>query len=405
MFKILFVNLSTFRIYDTPEKRPILEPLWAECLDSIVNKYFETKIIDTNYQYNLGEILESYKPNFVLISITTPLVKEAKEVISLIRNLSPNSKIIIGGPHVSALKGKGLDFDFAVIGEGEEAIMSILRKETKEKIIIGNLIKDLDSLPYPTRIDRSNYYLDYIDQKNKSQVLASIISSRSCPWNCIYCASKTTFGKKLRLRSPKNILDELEYLKEKHNVNSLIFLDDCFTALPKRVEELCNGMIDRKLNMKWWIDTRCDRINKELLELMKNAGCSFIVFGVESGSESVLKRIKKDISLTTIRNAFKIAHEVGINTKCNIMIGHIDETEEEILQSIQLTKDLGSTKSSFYKVIPLPGSELYDICINRGLISEDMDFSNFAWYKTPPNICKVSSKRLDELQKYAYQIK
>ena len=229
--------------------------------------------------------------------------------------------------------------------------------------------------------------------------------SRSCPYRCVYCASKKIFGNKMTFRNVDNIIDELKILKKEYNISYIIFLDDCFTLVRSRIIELCQRMISEDINIKWWIDTRCDKIDKELLEIMKKAGCSNIVFGVESGNQNVLNRIKKNLKIPDIENAFKLTNEVGIESKCNMMIGHLDETEDEIMDSINLSRKLKATKSSFYKVIPLPGSELYEICIERKLITGDeSEFESMAWYKYPPIISKVSKERLEELQKLAYEI-
>ena len=392
MKKVLFINLSTYRIYDTPEKRPILEPLWAESLSAMLPEH-ETKIFDMNLYDNLEDTINEFNPDFVGVSIVTPLLKESKEVISIVRKTT-FAKIIIGGPHVSIFHGKNIDCDFAVVGEGEYTIQDIINGTVEKKIIISEKIKDLNKLPFPKRENTSSY-----------PKMRSMFISRSCPYRCVYCASKKIFGNKMTFRNVDNIIDELKMLKKEYNISYIIFLDDCFTLVRNRIIELCQRLINEDINIKWWIDTRCDKIDKELLEIMKKAGCSNIVFGVESGNQDVLNRIKKNLKIPDIENAFKLTKEVGIESKCNMMIGHLDETEDEIMDSINLSRKLKATKSSFYKVIPLPGSELYEICIERNLITGDeSEFESMAWYKYPPIISKVSKERLEELQKLAYEI-
>lgn len=396
---ILFVSLSTKRIYDIPEDRPLLEPLWAEYLAAMIPEH-NVHILDMNIDADVKTALEELNPDFIGISITTPLVKEAKVVIQTIRQVLPLAKIIIGGPHVCALEGKDLDHDIAILGEAEASIKEIIEGYSK-RTLKGSPLNGLDSLPFPARISREPHRLKY-NFGVKKQILASVITSRSCPYQCIFCASKSIFGNKLRFRSPENIIEELTDLKERYKVNSVIFLDDCFSLDKERVKKICTLMIERNLNIKWWVDTRCDHVDQPLLELMKAAGCMFIVYGVEAGSPEVLKRIRKNITIEQIREAFRVTKEAGIDTKCNIMLGHLDETEDQIWQSIALAKELAATKTSFYKVIALPGSELYDIATKRGLINSNSNFEDFAWYLNTPNISKVSSERLEELQKIAY---
>jgi anaerobic magnesium-protoporphyrin IX monomethyl ester cyclase len=392
MKKILFINLSTYRIYDTPEKRPITEPLWAECLSSMLSEH-NVKIYDMNLETDLLDVLKNFDPDFVGISIVTPLLKEAKELISIIRDRAPRSIIIIGGPHVSIFQDRNIDCDYAVVGEGEYSIQKIINNDVNKKVIISEKILDLDKLPLPERLPNDVHYFR-----------RSMFISRSCPYQCVYCASKIIFGNRMTYRSVDNIIEELKQLKEVYGTKHIIFLDDCFTLVRKRIIELCNRIIDEKIDMTYWIDTRCDKIDEELLELMKKAGFDFIVFGVESGNQDVLNRINKKLKIEDIRNAFQLVNKVGIESKCNMMIGHLDETEEEIWDTINLAKELKATKSSFYKVIPLPGSKLYDDCLERKLIiGDESEFETMAWYKSPPIISKVTKERLEELQKIAYK--
>jgi anaerobic magnesium-protoporphyrin IX monomethyl ester cyclase len=392
MKKILFINLSTYRIYDTPEKRPITEPLWAECLSSMLSEH-NVKIYDMNLETDLLDVLKNFDPDFVGISIVTPLLKEAKELISIIRDRAPRSIIIIGGPHVSIFQDRNIDCDYAVVGEGEYSIQKIINNDVNKKVIISEKILDLDKLPLPERLPNDVHYFR-----------RSMFISRSCPYQCVYCASKIIFGNRMTYRSVDNIIEELKQLKEVYGTKHIIFLDDCFTLVRKRIIELCNRIIDEKIDMTYWIDTRCDKIDEELLELMKKAGLDFIVFGVESGNQDVLNRINKKLKIEDIRNAFQLVNKVGIESKCNMMIGHLDETEEEIWDTINLAKELKATKSSFYKVIPLPGSKLYDDCLERKLIiGDESEFETMAWYKSPPIISKVTKERLEELQKIAYK--
>ena len=349
------------------------------------------RIHDMNMETNLIEVLNHFSPDFVGISITTPLIKEAKETISIIRKNSPDSKIIIGGPYISIFHDRNIDCDYAVVGEGEYSIRKIINEKLNEKLIFSEKIKNLDDLPYPRREFNHNRYAG-ID----------MFLSRSCPYQCIYCASKAIFGNKMSFRGTENIIGELKEIKQKYGRIRVFFLDDCFTLIRSRIIEICERIIEENLEMNYWIDTRCDKVDEELLMLMKKAGFDFIVFGVESGNQNVLNRIRKNLKLEDIRKAFSLVNKLGIDSKCNMMMGHLDETEEEILDTINLAKELKATKSSFYKVIPLPGSELYDICIQRGLIKgDDSEFETMAWYKYPPVISKVSEERLEELQKFS----
>ena len=170
------------------------------------------------------------------------------------------------------------------------------------------------------------------------QRCASVITSRGCPFPCNYCASKKILGKAVRYRDAGLVIDEVEDLVSNYDVEAILFLDDCFTLDELRVVEMCEQIIKRGLKFHWWLDTRVDCISEELLNLMYVAGCRFIVYGVESGCQAVLDRIGKKIKVDDIMSAFEMTKRVGIDTKANFMFGHIDETREEIMESINLAK-------------------------------------------------------------------
>jgi radical SAM superfamily enzyme YgiQ (UPF0313 family) len=152
MSKILFISLSTERLYNNPQTRPMLEPLWAEYLAAMVPEH-DIKILDMNVDLNLIKVLKEFNPDFLGVSITTPLVKEANEVIKLTREFCPSARIIIGGPHVSALKGKDLDYDIAVLGEGETLIKKIIENDVKSgSVLYESPIENLDEIPFPKRV-------------------------------------------------------------------------------------------------------------------------------------------------------------------------------------------------------------------------------------------------------------
>jgi len=406
--KILLINPSTKRLYDTPKERPILEPLWAEYLQAVLLLH-DVKIFDMNVDRYLPKFLDLFQPDVVGISVATPLIKEGKEIIRLIRGIHPRAKIIVGGPHVSALRNKevlrDLDADFGLAGEGEYLMQFIIHAERRNGPILYSsdsdplASKDLDRLPFPSRLPRNGYHLNYHFGPEK-QILASVMTSRSCPYQCTFCASKSVFGNKIRMRSAENVVKELKELKEKFGVNTILFVDDCFTLAPERVEQICKLMIKEELNMSWWIDTRCDNVNEEMLELMKRAGLKFVVYGVESGSPSILRRIEKDISIEQIEKAFRITHTMGIETKANFILGHLGETEREMMESIRLARAIKATRTSFYKMIPLPGSALYQEALREGLI-KTTKFEDFGWYKKPPNLSKVRPGILKRIHKKA----
>src|SRR3989344_1918795 len=200
-------------------------------------------------------------------------------------------------------------------------IKGITYKNNKGEIINNgksDLIEDLDKIPFPARhlIDFSKYAgtAEFGFLLHKNEKWTPVITSRGCPYLCTFCANWRVMGRDTRDRSPENVLEELKEIKYTNGMNTILFLDDTFTLRPKRVEKICELMIKENLNMKWSCQTRVD-VSKELLELMKKAGCQLVAFGVESGSNKVLRAIKKGTNIDIVKNAFKISHEVGLKRK------------------------------------------------------------------------------------------
>ena len=424
--KILLVRLSNRWIYSQTKSSPRKdEPLGIEYVASgIMNN--EINLFDADVtnlaEDELRKYIESISPDIVGMTVPTPLVLEAKKLICTVKNILPDTKTVIGGPHPSALPIESLKHtgaDISVFGEGEETIKDLANEiplsETRGIAYYENnkfkinkprpVVENLDKIPFPERtiLPREKYLQYPFDPDEMGMRIAgSIMTSRSCPYQCIYCASKSIFGGKIRFRSPKNVVDEIEDLVSLYNVRHYIFIDDCFTLDQKRTRIICEEIIKRNLDVEWKVDTRVNTISKDLLEIMKKAGCRLIVYGVEAGNQRILDYIKKATTIDMIKRAFKLTKEIGIHTHANFMFGHPTETESEIWDSINLAKKLNPSKVGFYLCMPIPGSELYNMAKNRGVINED-EFHEYRWYgKSVSTLSHVSPKRLEELQKIAY---
>ncbi len=408
MANILLVKLPNASLYKS-KNLTILEPLGLEYIASAINRENHNVYLmdmDVVSENELFDCLNWSCLDFVGTTVSTPMVLEARKLVKKVKEADVETKVIIGGGHPTALPKNALNStgaDIAIIGEGENVINEILDNKLTAPIIAGIRINDLDVLSHPDRslFPREAYKVSYSFGNKGLQKCASVITSRGCPFPCNYCASKTIHGNNVRFRSIFDIVSEIENLISYCEIQSILFLDDCFTLKEDRVIELCNTIIEKKLKFYWWLDTRVDCMSKSLLELMYKAGCRFIVYGVESGSQDVIDRIGKKIKIKDVEEVFKFTHEAGIDTKANFMLGHIDETEDEINESIALAKRLNATRYGFYLVLPLPGSPLYDIAVERDLITKSFD--HFKWYDIPvSNISNVSSDKLMYLQRHAY---
>ena len=337
--------------------------------------------------------IENGKPRIVGISCYTP---EYNDVISLARRIKEfdrNIKIIVGGVHAT-LRSQDFFFndspvDFVVIGEGEltlfELAQAILKGDKDFRNIYGigyydeekneyvqteerPLIHDLDALPFPAydKVDMK-YYTAPNPYAVRGLFLSSfyILVGRGCPAQCTFCVSaelrKTVApGKSLRCRSAKNVVDEIELLKKRYYIDAFYFIDDNFTLRKDLVSDICDELINRKLHLIWSCSARINTLSEELLMKMKEAGCVQVDLGVESGSDVVLKRLRKGITVKQIKEIFKICHKIGMRTFANILVNIPEESEEEVNETLQLLDEIRPSVTSFNIFIPYLGTEIYN---------------------------------------------
>ena len=351
----------------------------ASIISFLKEKNVEIKVFDENIESDeekLFKLIEDFKPDLIGLSIVSYFYNLVYEVI---KKLKKHTKIpiVVGGPHISAVRKKifkETDIDFAIKGEGEftlcELLKEVRRKNPKFSKIKGLIwkkgnkiienadrepIKNLDELPFPKYecFDLTKY-VSYYEKK------IPIITSRGCPYNCIFCSVRLTHGRLFRAKSPKKVVDEIEYWYKK-GYRTFLINDDCFNFDIKRAMKICDLIIKRgiKISYQLYNGLRADRINKELLEKMKKSGCTFIAYGCETGNEQILKNIKKGITLDQVRNAVKLTNEVGIANCVNFIIGHPGETYESAMDSIRFAESLPCGYVNFYNLVPYPESELF----------------------------------------------
>ena len=232
------------------------------------------------------------------------------------------------------------------------------------------LIEDLDSLPFPARhIVRQEGYRAAIYSGLRP---TAMVSSRGCPHHCVYCLwPDTLYGHKFRARSAANVVDEIEHVVREYGVDEIYFDDDCLTLSKKRVLEMCRLILERGLEVKWIVQARVDTVDREVLAAMKQAGCHYILFGVESGSPKMLEIMKKRITLDQVRQAFKDCREVGIKTQAFFLFGVPGENRETIEETIQFAKEIDADSAQFAIAIPHPGTKLYQTCMDNGWLVFD----------------------------------
>jgi anaerobic magnesium-protoporphyrin IX monomethyl ester cyclase len=230
------------------------------------------------------------------------------------------------------------------------------------------LIEDLDSLPpFPFHL--------FHEQRDKYNF--SLISSRGCPFRCIFCSARSISGYKYRYRDPKKVIDEIDLLANKYGIRNITFHDDNFTFNKKRVEELCNLIIKKGLHrgIRFYCLTRSDSVNRGILEKMREAGFYGIYFGIETASNRLMKHIRKGETVEDNISAVKLAKEIGFRVRGAFILGFPTETRRETKQTIKLARNLPLDFVSFSLATPFPGTELYDIARAEGYYN--FDFSKF----------------------------
>ena len=335
-----------------------------------------------DFQIEKGDVfkqIDDFQPDVFGISVTTPTANAAAGLVHQIKKRYPDRAIIAGGPHVSSLKREvfveSSDYDFLVIGEGERTIIELMEalygampihevkgicyREGKQVVDTPprGFIKDLDTLPYlPIQLFD---YRKYIPTPGTFIHLPNVafLSSRGCPFHCVFC-NKSMFGNTIRQMSAKRMVDEIVEMKERFNVREINFYDDTFTVNKHRIMEFCELLSSRNAGVKWKCNSRVDTVTKEMLMAMKKAGCFSISFGVESGDERILKKIRKGITLEEARDAFRWSKEAGITRAAFFMLNLPGDTRETIEKTIRFSREIEPDFVSFELTKPLPGTAL-----------------------------------------------
>ena len=329
-------------------------------------------------------LIKKLKENYELVGITCTTFdfNSSKELARIIKENS-KSKVILGGPHPTLIRKEILnnkDFDFGIIGEGEYTIIELLNAlESKSLLkqinglvyrkdgsLIENnprpLIENLDSLPFPEyeKFDLKRYHGDTSMMGIiKRRTIMPLLSSRGCPFGCIYCSIGLIMGKKFRARSPENIIAEIKHLKQKYNAGIIDFLDDNFTLDINRSKEICKLMIKENIKIKWGLPNgiRVDKLDDELVLLMKKAGCHEISLGIESVDNEILKELKKGTTLETIENAIKILRKNKIPIRAFFLIGSPKGTKQEVLNALTFAINNNLNESIWSMLVPYPSTE------------------------------------------------
>ncbi|MBN1823315.1 MAG: radical SAM protein [Endomicrobiales bacterium] len=378
-------------------------------------KGFSCRIIDsTAEKYSIADLeailrKAEFRPKYLGLTATTPLIENALRIAEIAKRIFPNVKVVMGGVHPTVMPEEVLsskNVDMVVRGEGEETMAEIVSGADPGKIAGISyrdgaqktrhnpdrpLIGDLDKIPPPAYhlLPMKKYYPAIGSYKRLPAM--SIFATRGCPGRCTFCY-RTFFGK-TRKRSARNIMEEVELLRNRYGVREIAFYDDAFTVFRKTVMEFCDLLNEKKLDVSWSCFTRADLIDEELLKRMKSAGCHLVLFGVESADEEILESINKKIDLEKVKKAVKEARKAGIETRASFMLGNPGETEETIKKTINFAFRLDPDQVHFNITTAYPGTELYEWAKTKGYLSA-CRWSCYTMSESNINLPTVSRERL-----------
>jgi len=386
----------------------------VQILDLLVSRYSKEKIKNK---------LDEYQPDIVGVTSVTLNYPIASDILKYAKSLDKDIITIIGGPHVTFAPVETLTeapwIDVVVKGEGEMTMLDIVSgkkladidgiayrdksdgiKQTRER----RLIEDLDELPPPAK------HLFPLSRYLALDVHASILTGRGCPFNCIFCVGSKMGGRRVRYRNPKLIVDEVEQALSS-GFTEVNFEDDHLTINHKHLNAICDEIMARGLKFNWSAFSRVDTVNSEILRKMKQAGCTWLLYGVESGNQEILDTIKKKITLQKVKDAVDMAKEAGIGILASFIVGLPGETVETLRQTMQFAQGLG-TSYGFNVLSPFPGTEVREKAAEYGVEILTNDWTKYDCNRPvtrtkdagPKEINAFLQQYFEELNEYLTQL-
>jgi radical SAM superfamily enzyme YgiQ (UPF0313 family) len=425
---MMFMKIALLSPYSGSQ----LPPLGLGYLASYIEKYTgykDIKVIDSNV-HNVTEELKKQSPDTVGITATSDDYGKAIKYGKWIKE-NLDVPVFIGGVHISTLPTSLADcFDFGIIGEGEQTFLELFRvfekkseftKEDLEKIngvafkrggvvtLTGarDLIQYIDNIPFPKRdLFDMNFYLKprtlFMYVKG---VGTSMLTSRGCPYNCVFCSTKN-FWKKARLHSAEYVVGEIEELLVKYpKIKIISIYDDLFIMNRERIRKISSLLIEKGINEKinFNVTGRTNLINDDICRDLKAMNVRNISFGMESGSQRILNYLKKDtLTVEHNYNAINTCKKAGIRTDGSFILGSPGETKEDMRKTIDFIYNSGLDTSNVFILAPFPGTEIWEIAKERGIVSEDMDWGKINMGSIHNSLSdNVSREELEKIYKEA----
>jgi radical SAM superfamily enzyme YgiQ (UPF0313 family) len=354
---------------------------------ALKNAGFEVAVKDAFAERMTWDGFESYiaaeKADVLGLGGMTPVIDSVFRAARIAR---PHVKhIVIGGPHVSLYRNKVFDqcpaIDFGVVGEGEITVVELLCALRDGRSVAGikgvtgrgvanperELMADIDGIPLPDRGMLRNHLYTY--PLLKYPHATTMFTSRGCPYSCAFC-DKSTFGSVWRPRQAGNVLEEITEIVNRFGIRSIVFYDDLFTVKKERVMDICEGILKKGFKIDWKCEGRVNLVDREILGIMKKAGCSTVAYGVESANQHGLDYLNKKTSVEQIRGAFAATREAGLRTMAYFILGIPTETFEDELRTIEFAREIRADYAQFSVLSPYYGTKVYEDAVNKGWYAE-----------------------------------
>lgn len=402
-------------------KRENLEPPLGICyLASVLKDLKDVKVNLRDYEITpfsgeaLNDDLSKLKIDILGVSFRTASYGSAKEFIKAARAINRDIFIVVGGHHATAFPEEtlaDLGCNAVVRGEGEyafkelvERLMEDLSPEDLEGItyknrdsgdIVSNRprppIEDIDKLPWPAR--------EFLNSEDYN--VMTILTSRGCPFNCIYC-DKGISTRKVKYRSADDIFEEMKYIATRLNKKRLYIVDDHFFLNRNRLEPVLDKMIKENLGVKWTCQARVDGISEDILQKAKQAGCEQIMYGIETGDETELKYMRKEATLSEAEDAVRFTKNTGITARVNFMLGFPISTRDTIRNTISFARRVRPDIVRFFAVSPLPNTDLWDDIYGKGYIPENLNWDDIDFFRPSFDIKGIPREELSLYVTAAY---
>ena len=399
--KILLINppaineIATQVSHDISDASSVQPPLGLMYLSSMLleSGFNDVSIIDSQAEkLTYGELelrIRKEMPDIVGMTAMTFTMTDVMLTARLVKDIVQKSKIVLGGPHVDIYPNETIqlpEIDYAIIHEGEYPFLQLVRHidqgNTQDYSNINNLLwKDCNGninfnninnqmnnyslMPFPARhlTQIKNYY----SIMTSNNPITTLITAKGCPYECLFCYKRYH---EVSYRTPENVVDEMLNIKEM-GIREIFFVDDTFYVNPIVAMNICNEMIQRKVDIPWGARARVNNISEEMLAIFKKAGCNRLHIGVESGNDRILANLNKNITTKMAEKAFALCHKHKIDTLAYFIIGNPGETESEVEDTIKFAKKLNPSFAQFSRMIPFPATKLYQMALDYHIIEYD----------------------------------